>query len=102
MRDSSFNKCEIAPPINEGAKKTTLPKMTHAGTHPGRVKRPELGIAHHVFGCRNRPPDLAPHIASVANSVRLIGQDEARLIINHEEVETIWVGGVTTYDTVLT
>ena len=36
----------IAPPIDKGAKKAAIAKMTEGGTDPSGVKSQELGITH--------------------------------------------------------
>ena len=91
----------MAPPIYESAEKTAIAKMRQSCPYPGRVKSPELGVSHLAAGHQKLAVSSASHMASDGNVVGLVSQDQPRLLIGHENFESIGVGGSAANNAVL-
>ena len=59
----------IAPPIDKGAKKAAIAKMTEGGTDPSGVKSQELGITHLAGSHQKLAVTSARHVAG--NRIRI-------------------------------
>src|SRR5882757_4221829 len=89
-------------PIDESAKKTAVAKMSEGGTHPVDIKRPELDITHFAAGHFKLSVHSAGYMAGNRTIVRLIGKQQPRLVVSHQNSEHPRIGRIAADDAVLT
>src|SRR2546427_1452742 len=75
--------------------------MSQACPYPGSIECPELGVSHLAACHQELAVTPARHMASDGNVIGLVSQDQPRLLIGHENFESIGVGGIAASNAVL-